>query len=319
MEPPKVEMDKPNVVISRCINIEAVRYDGGIIRDAFAERLGKYVRYIPVCPEVEIGLGVPRATLRIIKEADGLHLVQPATGMDFTGEMNSFAERFLISLRDVDGFLLKSKSPSSGFSGVKIFQSVDKSSHIGVGKGLFALKVVEMFPHLPIEDEGRLHDPEIRNHFLTRLFTLHDFRVLKKRIGGMRDIVGFHTRYKLILMAYSQRKLNDMGRLIANHEHLPVDEVVERYQVLLQDLFQRKASHRSHINILMHALGYFSEKLSRGEKRHFLDLLDKYGNKWIPLTVPLEVMRNYIYRFGNEYLAGQKYFNPYPEELLYQA
>ncbi len=310
-------MDKPTVVISRCINLEAVRYDGGIIKNAFAEALGKYVTYIPVCPEVEIGLGIPRATLRLIKRDGQLRLVQPATGKDFTEDMNSFSDRFLSSLSDVDGFLLKSKSPSSGFSGVKIYRSSDKSSPIGTGKGLFALKVVERFSSLPIEDEGRLNDRDIRSHFLTRLFALRDFRNLKEKVTKMRNLIEFHTRYKLISMAYSQKLANEMGRIIANHEHLPLPEVLERYEDRFCLLFGKKASYRAHINVLMHALGYFSDRLSREEKRHFLDLLDKYGNRWIPITVPLEVMRNYVYRFKNEYLMNQRYFNPYPEELLY--
>lgn len=307
----------PNVVISRCINIEAVRYDGGIIHDAFAEVLGKYVNYIPVCPEVGIGLSIPRQTLRLVRERDEVRLMQPATGRDFTAEMREFSAQFLDSIEDVDGFLLKSRSPSSGVSGVKIYPSLDKSAHVGTGSGLFAAEVLKRFPHHPIEDEGRLHDRDLRNHFLMKLFAYHDFRMFKKNVRGMKDLVAFHTRYKLVYSAYSQKHARIMGRVIANHEHRPLQDVVRAYDNEFVQLFDRRPSYRSHINVLMHALGHVTDSIAPAERRHFLGLLDKYGNKWIPVTVPIEVMRNHLLRIGNEYLLGQKYFNPYPEELLY--
>lgn len=310
-------MEKPNVVISRCINIEAVRYDGGIIRDKFAEVLGRHVHYIPVCPEVSIGLGIPRQTLRLVQEHNVIRLMQPATGNDYTEQMNVFTEQFLDSLRDIDGFLLKSRSPSSGISGVKIYQSLERSAPIGTGSGLFAAGVLQRYPHHPVEDEGRLNDPDLRSHFLMKLFAYHEFRILKGGLREMKDLIDFHTRYKLIYAAYSQARAKALGRIIANHEHLGLPDLLSAYEDEFVRLFSRNPSYRSHINILMHALGYVSESLSPAEKKHFLGLLDKYGNKWIPVTVPLEVLRNHLLRVNNEYLLGQKYLNPYPEELLY--
>jgi uncharacterized protein YbbK (DUF523 family) len=205
---------KPVIVISKCITFEPVRWDGQIIASKFVEDLKPHAEFIPVCPEVEIGLGVPRETLRIVKIEEDLRLVQPATGADLSSKMRQFAEKFLKSLPEVDGFILKSGSPSSAMKDSKIYPSAEKSAPVGRGAGFFGGAVLARFPQLAIEDERRLLNPRIKEHFLTKLYTLADFRQMKKA-GSTKGLIDFQARNKLLFTAYNQTELHAMGRIVA--------------------------------------------------------------------------------------------------------
>ena len=213
---------KPNVVISRCITFAPVRYNGQLIPDLFVEKLKPFVNFIPVCPEVEIGLGVPREPVRIVLVNGERRLIQPATGSDFTKRMEDFAESFLSSLGDVDGFILKRGSPSSGLRNVKIYATVEKSAPVGKGPGVFGGAVLERFPSLAVEDELRLINIKIREHFLTRIFTFAGFREIKKS-GKMKDLVRFQSENKYLFTAYNQKELRCLGKIVANQAGTPLD------------------------------------------------------------------------------------------------
>jgi uncharacterized protein YbgA (DUF1722 family)/uncharacterized protein YbbK (DUF523 family) len=306
---------KPRVVVSRCIEFDRCRYNGLMISSTFVAALRDFVECIPVCPEIEVGLGVPRDPIRIVSTGGKLRLVQPSTERDVTDDMSRFSARFLDSLPEVDGFILKSRSPSCGLKDVKIFGGVDIPSPIAKGRGFFGNAVVERFPLLPVEDEGRLTNFRIREHFLTRLFTLARFRELKA-LPRMKDIVSFQAANKLLLMSYNQKELRILGRIVANLEKHPVGIVLSAYEEHLLNALSKPARYTSDINVLMHALGYFSDRLKREEKAFFLDSLERYRGGKIPLSACLSVVRSWIVRFDEPYLEAQTYFEPYPSGLI---
>jgi uncharacterized protein YbgA (DUF1722 family)/uncharacterized protein YbbK (DUF523 family) len=309
------EFVQPVVTVSKCLGFAKCRYNGQTIPDAFVEKLNSYVKFRPVCPDVEIGLGVPRAPVRIISVKGNLRLMQPATGLDITDRMRNFADSHLSSLQEVDGFILKFRSPSCGIKEVKIYPGIGKVGALGKGCGFFGNAVMEKFPHLPVEDEGRLLNLRIREHFLTRLFTLASFRDIRKR-KSMRTLVRFHTENKFLLMAYSQSQLRTLGKIVANHENRPLTEVLENYQHEVFQAFSRPPKYTSNINTFLHALGYVSKGLSKKEKAFLLDLLEKYRLGKTTLACLTNLLKSWIIRFEDDYLTQQTFFSPYPEELM---
>jgi len=303
------------VVVSKCFGFEKCRYNGITIYDDFVEKLKPYVEYITVCPEVEIGLGVPRDPIRVVSEQGDLRLKQPASEKDVTDMMKEFCNAFLTSINVVDGFLLKARSPSCGIKDVKIYPSMEKSAALGKGMGFFGRTVWERFPQFPIEDEGRIKNFRIREHFLTKLFITAKFREMNTS-PSMKALVKFHTESKFLLMACSQKQLKILGQIVANHEKRRTSEAFELYRTHLFNAFSIPTRYTSNINVLMHSMGYFSEKLSSKEKQFFLDSLEKYRAGKIPLSVNLGILKSWITRFEEAYLAQQDYFEPYPEGLV---
>ncbi len=305
----------PRIVVSKCIEFEHCRWNGLSISSEFVRKLDRFVEFVKICPEVEIGLGIPRDPIRVVRSKGGPMLVQPSTGRDVTGDMVSFAKRFLDSLPPVDGFILKSRSPSCGLKEVKIYAAADKPGGVGKGDGFFGHAVSERYPLLPIEDEGRLTNFRIREHFLTRIFTIARFRSMRES-ARMKDVVAFQAANKLLLMAYNQTELRALGRIVANPGKRPVEDLLADYEGHLLNALARPARYTSDINVLMHALGYFSKKLGPEEKAFFLDTLEQYRSGKIPLSACLSVVRSWIVRFGEPYLEMQSYFEPYPVELV---
>lgn len=306
---------KPVVVTSKCFEFDACRYNGVMIPNNFVQKLEPFVKFIPVCPEVEIGLGVPRDIIRVVEKKGKKQLVQPTTGKELSKKMYKFAESFLKSLDSVDGFILKSRSPSCGIKDAKIFSDSENPSPIARGSGLFAEKVMEKYPGTAIEDEGRLMNFSIREHFLTKLFTLARFREVKKK-NTIKALVDFQSDNKFIFMSYNQREMRVLGKIAGNQDKLSIDEVISEYESHLQNMFSKNPRRSSHINTLMHGLGYFSKKLSSREKAYFLDLLENYRNHKIPLSAVTTVLQSWIIKYDEEYLARQTFFAPYPPELV---
>jgi uncharacterized protein YbgA (DUF1722 family)/uncharacterized protein YbbK (DUF523 family) len=308
------DFPKPVVVVSKCITFEPVRWNGQIIASGFVEKLKPYVDFVPICPEVEIGLGVPRDPIRIVLVNGEKRLLQPATGLDFTEKMKSFSESFLNSLNAVDGFILKSGSPSSGFKNVKVYPSIEKVASIAKSSGFFGGAVLQKFPNLAIEDERRLLNPRIREHFLTKLFTLASFREVKKS-GKVRDLVKFQSDNKYLFTAYNQKELRILGKLAANQERKAFCETIGNYEAHLYYALARTPSVGSNINVLLKIMGYFSHQLSKDEKSFFLSFVDKYRAGRLPMSACLSVLRAWIVRFKQEYLSSQTVLEPYPEQL----
>ncbi|MEM7009497.1 MAG: DUF523 and DUF1722 domain-containing protein [Thermodesulfobacteriota bacterium] len=309
------KFEKPVVVTSKCFEFDACRYNGVMIPNNFVQKLEPFVQFIPVCPEVEIGLGIPRDIIRVVEKKGKRELVQPTTGKALAKKMYSFSEKFLGSLDEVDGFILKSRSPSCGIRDAKIFSDSENPSPIARGSGLFAEKVLEKYPGSAVEDEGRLMNFSIRESFLTKLFTFASFRDVKKK-KSVKALVNFQSDNKFIFMSYNQREMRVLGRIIGNQDKMPLDKVFSEYEAHLQSALSKNPRRSSHINTLMHALGYFSKKLTSKEKAHFLDLLENYKNQKIPLSAVLSLLESWILKYDEEYLARQTFFEPYPKDLV---
>jgi uncharacterized protein YbbK (DUF523 family)/uncharacterized protein YbgA (DUF1722 family) len=259
---------RPRVVLSRCLELDKVRYNGEKIAYGFVLELEPHVDLVPICPEVEIGLGVPRDPIRLVGGARGIRLVQPSTGRELTSEMETFADGFLGGASSVDGFLLKNRSPSCGIRDVKRYRPDGELSSSGKGAGLFGEAVLDRFGHLAVEDEGRLRDSRIREHFLTKLFALASLREVEEA-GSLRDLIDFHARYKFVLMTYSQKGLRGLGRLVAEGSQKPFAELVGEYRTAFGAVLRQPPRHASVINVLDQAAGYFKKLLGRREKAMF--------------------------------------------------
>lgn len=311
---PMKRPNKPLVVVSKCLTFAACRYNGLIVGSETIEALKKHVDFIPVCPEMEIGLGLPRQPIRVVESKSNKRLLQPSSGLDMTGKMHDFSRRYLDELKEADGFLLKSRSPSCGIKDVKFYAGPEHPVPLGKARGFFGQAVMEKFPGAAVEDEARLENFSIREHFFTKLFALADLRHVADS-GEMKYLVAFHSRNKYLLMAYSQAKLKVLGNIVANRENKELTELIEDYRAEFSAALSHAPKHTSHINALMHTLGYFSDKISSGEKQYFLDSLQSYRNGKLPLSVPQGLIRSWIVRFDETYLKEQTFFRPFPEEL----
>ncbi|MEI7542816.1 MAG: DUF523 and DUF1722 domain-containing protein [bacterium] len=308
---------KPIVYISKCITFAAVRYNSDMISSGFVEALKPFITPITHCPEVEIGLPIPRQTLRIVaddREMKQLRLIQPATGIDLTEKMTKWVKQTLDDMPEVDGFILKSKSPSSGAYDVKIYPAKgDKPAALtGKGSGFFGGEVLRRFSETIIEDEGRLNDDKLIDNFLKRIFTSASFRQVK----SMRDLSLFQANNKLLFMSYNQKYMRIMGNIAANTLKKPFNEIKKEYEKNMFLLFSKIYKVSNMINTFQHAFGYFSEKLSTKEKKYFLEVLEKYRAGDMPVSVVVGLLKSYIIRFDEKYLEAQTIFEPYPESII---
>jgi uncharacterized protein YbgA (DUF1722 family)/uncharacterized protein YbbK (DUF523 family) len=306
---------RPRLVVSRCLDLAACRYNGAIIQAPWVRRLEPFVELVPVCPEVEIGLGVPRDPVRLVVAGGETRMVQPSTGRDLTAAMSSFSAGFLDRVGPVEGFLLKSRSPSCGIKDTKTYTGAEQPMPAGKSAGLFAGAVVERFGDRAVEDEGRLTNFRLRHHFLVKMFALARLRGLGDG-GRLGDLVAFHARHKLLLMAYREAAMRRLGRQVADGAGRSFPELLADYRALLAQALAHPARASAHVNVLMHAMGYLKNGLSPAEKTHFLAVLDDYRAGRLPLLAPLTALRSWIARFDEPYLAGQVYFDPYPPQLL---
>jgi len=305
---------KPRIVSSECLGFAAVRYNGQVLREPFVNALREHVDIVPVCPEVAVGLGVPRDPVRLVAIGGDRRLLQPATGLDVTDSMRGWSRDFLTGVGEVDGFILKSRSPSCGIKDVRVYPEGEGKAPIETSAGLFADEVASHFPHLAVEDEGRLTNARIRHNFLTRLFAsaaLREVRLSRSR----GELVRFHTRYKLVLMSHSQQGLRELGRLVAGGREIPFADLLDRYTTLFGATTARPARIPAMINVLQHAFGYFSTDLSRAERLYFLELLEELRLERVMLNTVLAVLQSWVVRFEQVYLADQTLFEPYPREL----
>lgn len=308
-------MSQPRIVVSKCLGFDHCRYDGSVIPDPVVDSLREWVDFVPVCPEVELGLGAPRPPVRLVRVGEEVRLVQPASGRDLTEEMRAFATSFLDSLPPVDGFILKNRSPSCGIKDAKVYAASGKAPTVGAAPGLFGGAVRARFPDLPVEDEGRLTNRALREHFFTAIFALARLRETVDS-GRMSALVDFHARHKFLLLAYNQARMRELGRVVANPQRRPVGEVLAEYAIGFRAALSRPPRRPAVINVLMHALGYLSDRLTPAEKGYFLDLLTAYREGRQPLSVPVGVLRAWVLRFEEPYLSVQTFFSPFPEALL---
>lgn len=305
---------KPRIVVSRCLGFAATRYNGIMLNDPWVQRLRILADCIDLCPEVEIGLGIPREPIRIVQRNAARHLIQPKTNLDFTDAMTSYCQATLTNLPEVDGFILKGKSPSCGLYDTKYYEN-DNPNAAGRMGGFFGQKILDSFPLLPAEDEGRLQNFRIREHFFTRLFANARLRELKNDPSPAK-LVEFHSLNKLLLMEYNQSKMRLLGKLVAKAGEMPITEAVSLYAADFQGALSRLPGRTSSINVLMHAAGYFKNKISAQEKALILDSYEDYREGKTPLSVTVSLVRQLMIRFDEKYLLRQTFFAPFPDELI---
>lgn len=302
--------------ISSCLLGERVRYDGGHKLDRFlTDTLGRYVEYVPVCPEFECGFGVPREPFRLIGDPDTPRFVTSRTNKDYTERMIEWSQKRVDELKkdDLCGFIFKSKSPSSGMERVKVYN--EKGMPAKKGTGIFAKAFMANFPLLPVEDDGRLHDLKLRENFIERVFALKRWRdlLIKKKSPGL--LVNFHTEHKLLILSHSPKHQSIMGKLVAKEKDIPIEQLYDTYQKLLMEALKLKTTLKKNVNVLQHMLGFFKQQLSGDEKQEMLEVIDQYRNGYIPLIVPITLMRHYVRKYDQAYLKRQYYLYPHPLEL----
>lgn len=310
--------DRPiRVGISSCLLGKEVRFDGGHKRDRYiTDTLGRFFEWLPVCPEVELGLGTPRETLRLLGTPEAPRLVFGKTGGDITDEMQGWSQRRLDQLakQDLSGYILKSDSPSCGMERVRVYGSGGMPSKSGVG--VYARALMDRFPFLPVEEEGRLHDLALRENFVERVFCYRRWQDLLA--GGLTRgrLVEFHTRVKLLLMAHSPKHYTEMGRLVANAKAMTPAALEAKYGELFMTALKIKATTKKHTNVLQHILGYLKRSLEPHDKAELLAVLADYAKGLVPLVVPLTLLRHHLSRFEVAYVLEQVYLNPHPRELM---
>jgi uncharacterized protein YbgA (DUF1722 family)/uncharacterized protein YbbK (DUF523 family) len=309
-------MEKIKLGISTCLLGKNVRYDGVHKLDRFlTDTLGQYVEYVPVCPEVECGLGVPRESMHLEGNSDSPRLVTIRTKQDMTDCMVQWAQKRVVQLekKDLCGFIFKSDSPSSGMERIRVYN--EKGIPVKKGVGIFARIFMDHFSLLPVEDEGRLHDPELRENFIERIFTLKRWREVLGKKESRGNVVDFHTKHKLLILSHSPKHYQMMGKLVAQAKNLPLKELYREYQTLLMESLGLKTTPKKNANVLQHMMGYFKEKLSPDEKQELLGVIDLYRMEIIPLIVPITLINHYVRKYDQPYLKKQIYLNPHPLEL----
>jgi uncharacterized protein YbgA (DUF1722 family)/uncharacterized protein YbbK (DUF523 family) len=310
-------METIKLGISTCLLGENVRYDGGHKHDRFlTDTLGKYVTYRPVCPEMECGLGVPRESMRLVDDPESPRLVTVRTRQDHTERMVRWARQRVTALEkeNLCGFIFKSDSPSSGMERVKVYKDGGMPQKNGVG--VFARIFMEHFPLLPVEEEGRLHDPLIRENFIERIFTLKRWVESVETGKSRARLVDFHTRHKMLISAHSEKHERIMGRMVAQGgNRLSLDGDYAQYQTLLMEALRLKATPKKNANVLQHMMGYFKQQLSTDEKMELIEIIDKYRMESLPLIVPVTLIGHYVRKYDQPYLKMQVYLNPHPLDL----
>jgi uncharacterized protein YbgA (DUF1722 family)/uncharacterized protein YbbK (DUF523 family) len=303
--------------ISSCLLGEKVRFDGGHKRDGFLnETVSNFVTFVPVCPEVEVGMGTPREAIRLVAGPSGTRLVGVKSGTDHTTSMERYSKRRVRELaeQDLSGFIFKKDSPTCGLFRVKLYDRNNVPSRDG--RGLFARAFAEDNPHLPVEEEGRLRDLPLRENFFERIFAyrrLTDFFRTRWSVG---DLVRFHTAEKLLLMAHDVKAFQSLGRLVADAKKRPRKELVDEYKTSFMEALTKKATARKQANVLQHMAGYLKKNLDAESKAELGAVINDFRLGMIPLIVPVTLFRHHVRLHGIEYLQGQTYLDPHPKELM---
>jgi len=309
---------QPRVGISQCLLGDEVRFDGGHKRDVFlTDVLAPFVEWVPVCPEVEAGLGTPREAMHLAGDPDAPRLLTIRTKIDHTDVLQAFSQRRVKELRecDLDGYIFKKNSPSCGVHRVKVYS---EKGHPGrQGTGIFSSAIQEAFPLLPVEEEGRLNDAPIRENFIVRIFCYRRWKTQVQQQRITRGIiVDFHARHKYLLLTHSRPHYHELGQLVAKAGDYTPSDLATRYGALFMEALKTKATVRKHVNVLQHLAGHFSKQLSTIERAELQETIQDYHQYFTPLAVPLTLIKHYVRILAVPYLMDQVYLNPHPKELM---
>ena len=307
--------------ISACVLGDKVRYDGGHKASAFCmQQLAPLVQYVPVCPEMAIGMSAPRPAIRLQLDAEHqVHLVQSNnSAIDHTAAMLAFTEQKLPQLAQLSGYIVCAKSPSCGMERVRLFDA--KGQPLGkLGVGLYTHQLMQKYPWLPVEEDGRLFDPALKENFICRVFSCYDYQQTMQDGFSVGKLVAFHSRYKFLVMAHSPTAYRELGRLVANAKLFAADELQQRYLLELMQALKNIASRKQHANVLQHLQGFLKHGLSAEAKQELADLIQRYRQGFVPLLAPLTLLQHHLKQQPNAYVSAQRYFAPYPESLGLRA
>ncbi|HSP06934.1 MAG TPA: DUF523 and DUF1722 domain-containing protein [Acidobacteriota bacterium] len=305
------------VGISRCLLGDEVRFDGGHKHDGFLTgTLGRFFEWVPVCPEVEAGMGIPRESVRLLSASDGVRMVGVRSGKDFTGAMRLFCAGKVRELETsaLHGFILKKDSPSCGMERVRLYDTSGMPRKHG--RGMFAGELLDRFPQLPVEEEGRLHDPTLRENFIERVFAYFRWTEFVTSHPRPKDLVQFHTRHKLTILSHDRPAYQQLGRLVAKAGKCSFDQLLHEYGTLLMQALRHRATARKHANVLYHLMGYLKTALEAPDKAELASYIEEYRNGMVPLIVPLTLLLHHFRRHPSSWVLEQTYLNPYPAELM---
>lgn len=310
-------MKKIRLGISSCLLGENVRYDGGHKSDRFIrDGFGRYVEFVSVCPEVECGLSIPREAMRLVGDPENPRLLTRNTLVDHTGRMMKWAAKKLRELEkeDLRGFIFKSRSPSSGMTGVNVYD--ETGTRIRKGSGLFARAFMDRFPVLPVEDDSRLRDPDQRENFIERIFTYDRWRNMESSGRSAGKLIEFHARHRLLILSHSRKTLKELGSLTARAGKVPAGELYGIYIEMLMKGLKLQATVKKNAEVLMQIMAYFKKVLSGDEKNELFEIIERYRKGFIPLVVPVTLLNHYVRKYSPEYLMNQYYLDPHPDELM---
>ena len=310
--------DRLRLGISECLIGREVRHDGGHKHDRYlTDTLGEWVDWVPMCPEVEIGLGTPRPAMRLVDGGPGgTRMIVIKTGEDLTERMASWSEAVVGGLEDLDGFVLKKDSPSCGLERVRLYPPSGEGAPSRAGRGLFAAALVGRWPMLPVEEEGRLNDPVLRENFFERVFAHRRWRRLRHSRPGPRDLVAFHTSYKMTLLSHHPEKYRLLGRIVADAGAGGFAARLDEYGALFMETLSHSATRARHNNVLQHLAGHLKGDLDAFDREELAETIESYRRGTIPLIVPITLLRHHFRRHGTDWVGAQTYLDPYPDELM---
>ncbi len=314
------QIQKVNIGISTCLLGEKVRFDGGHKRNRFiTDVLSDHFSWVPVCPEVEVGMSTPRESLRLAEDGESVKMIAPKSGQDWTERMEAYSEKRVQSLKahQLRGYILKKDSPSCGMERVRLYNQHNMAERKGIG--LYAKSLMKAYPNLPMEEEGRLQDPRLRENFITRVFTYDRWCRLRDQDVQPKDLVNFHTAHKMLLLAHSETIYRDMGPLVAQAGSAKMETLLDQYEEKLMAALKTVASPKRHTNVLYHLAGFLKEHLNQDEKQELLNAIEEYRQNWVPLITPLTLMQHHFRSLKHAWINTQVYLDPFPRSLALRS
>jgi len=310
--------EKIRIGVSSCLIGEKVRWNGDHKQDRYVrEILSRYFEYIPVCPEVEVGMGVPRETVALYGDPEKPSMISKKTQTDWTKPMEKYIKSRIntLSADDLCGYIFKSKSPSCGMGRVPLYSEFG-SHKVKHGPGMFANAFINSFPLVPTEEEGRLNDPRIRENFIVRVFSFKRFNLLLNEKFSLGQWVKFHTQHKFLLLAHSRKHYDELGELVAHSKTIKPSELKKKYGELFMEALTSKSTPKKNTDVLLHMMGFLKKLLTKIEKEDILSTIEDYRSELLPLIVPVTLIRHQVKKHNIEYLRDQVYLNPHPKELM---
>lgn len=306
---------KISIGISSCLLGHKVRFDSGHKQNSYINNtLSEYFDFVPFCPEIDIGLGIPREAIRLVLIDEKVHCVGSKTAdLDVTQQLKDSAKQQFQWQKNLSGYILKKDSPSCGMERVRLYKG-NMPDRIGVG--IYAQVLMERFPNLPVEEEGRLGDAVLRENFIQRVFIYARWQKMVAQPFSMQALTQFHAQHKYIYMSHNQNLAKDLGRWLADAHKLESDEVLDYYLSNMMAMLKTRASRKNHVNTLQHLQGYLKNFISSDDKAELVEIITQYNDGLLPLIVPITLLRHHFRRFPNEYIMDSYYMKPHPKELM---